>query len=60
MLDNAEMIRRLDAILYIDVICWECKREAALSNTVEREGRRYCYRCVGLAVGGPTLRERTP
>lgn len=35
-----------DAPLYIDVTCWQCKRTCALSNTIEREGRRYCQRCA--------------
>lgn len=33
------------AALYVDVYCWQCKKLAAMSNTVEIEGRRYCYRC---------------
>ena len=34
-----------DAPLYIDVTCYKCKRYVALSNTQEKDGRRYCNRC---------------
>ncbi len=43
-----EKIDRRDAILYVDVTCYDCERPVALSNTVERDGRRYCFRCAGL------------
>jgi len=34
-----------DAILHIDIFCYECKRRVAYSNTTEFRGRRYCNRC---------------
>ena len=34
-----------DAILWVDVYCYCCKRLIALSNTIEIDGRRYCFRC---------------
>ena len=34
-----------NAILYVDTICYECKRLVAYTNTVEYDGRRYCHRC---------------
>ena len=40
------VVDKKDASLYIDVTCWQCKREVAMSNTIEREGRRYCNRCA--------------
>jgi len=40
-----KLIPKKDAILYIDVFCYSCKRRVAMSNTIEIDGRRYCYRC---------------
>lgn len=45
---KSQEILQLDASLYMDVICWDCKKRCALSNAVERDGRHYCYRCAGL------------
>lgn len=42
---DLRQINELDAALYVDTVCYGCKRQIALSNTVERDGRRYCYRC---------------
>lgn len=50
--DASQMICKLDAVLYIDVTCWACKRSVALSNTREIEGRRYCDRCAELCSNG--------
>jgi hypothetical protein len=41
-----DVILKQDAPLYIDVICYDCKRLVALSNTNEFDGRRYCNRCL--------------
>lgn len=38
-------ITKLNAPLYIDIYCWNCKKLCALSNTVECDGRRYCEKC---------------
>lgn len=35
-----------DAILYVDVNCYKCKKLCALPNTTEIDGRKYCYHCV--------------
>lgn len=43
-----ETIPKNLAALYIDVYCWSCKKLCALSNTVEIEGRRFCYHCGGI------------
>jgi len=40
-----ESILKKDAVLYVDITCWKCKRRVALSNTIEYEGRRYCFSC---------------
>lgn len=37
-------IERLNAPLYIDVTCYECKRAVTLSNSIEIDGRKYCHR----------------
>jgi len=42
------MINKEDAVLCVDVTCYECKRTAALSNTVEIDGRRYCEKCIKI------------
>ncbi|KKK88326.1 hypothetical protein LCGC14_2744310 [marine sediment metagenome] len=39
-------ILKKDAPLYIDVACYVCGRRVAMSYTTERDGRRYCQRCV--------------
>lgn len=41
-------ILKNDAPLYIDVTCYRCNREVALSNTTEIDGRKYCPRCGEL------------
>ena len=33
------------ACLFIDVYCYKCKKLCAMSNTLEIDGRRYCYKC---------------
>jgi hypothetical protein len=48
-------INELDAPLYIDVYCYGCKRRVAMSNTIENDGRRFCYRCF-TAGGNDCLR----
>ncbi len=47
-MSETRMINEKDAPLYIDVICYGCKRRMALSNTHELDGRRYCFRCQGI------------
>ena len=42
-----KLILKKDAPLYIDVYCYSCKRLVAMSNTIEIDGRRYCYGCRG-------------
>lgn len=42
-----EKILKADAALYVDVVCYDCKRRVAMSNTSEVAGRRYCHRCIG-------------
>lgn len=39
------LIRREDAILHVDVYCYDCKRLVAMSYTIELDGRRYCWKC---------------
>ena len=38
-------MQKQDACLGIDVFCYCCERRVALSNTVEFDGRRYCFHC---------------
>jgi len=40
-----ETINVKDAVLYVDTYCYECNRRVALSNTIEFDGKRYCFRC---------------
>ena len=42
---SGRLIRKEDAPLHIDVYCYVCKRQVALSNTREIDGRRYCLTC---------------
>jgi len=42
---RGELVNKKDAVLYVDVYCWCCKRLVAMSNTVLIDGRRFCYRC---------------
>jgi len=44
-MSEERMINILDAILYVDIRCYKCKKEVALSNTHEIDGRRYCSNC---------------
>jgi len=44
-MNEPRMINILDAILYVDICCYKCKKEVALSNTREIDGRRYCSNC---------------
>ena len=41
-----EEIRKDDAILHIDIYCPKCKKLIAYSYTIEKDGKRYCQRCV--------------
>lgn len=41
-----DMIERKNAILYIDVTCYKCKRLIARSYCLVIDGRHYCQRCV--------------
>ena len=38
-------INTRDAVFYIDIYCYSCKRLVAYSNTIEVDGCRYCQRC---------------
>lgn len=42
-----EKILKADVVLCVDVVCYDCKRRVAMSNTYEIDGRRYCHRCTG-------------
>ena len=42
-----------DAPLYVDVACGVCGKRCALSNTVERAGRRVCWGCEWLVTPWP-------
>ena len=42
-----EKILKADASLCVDVVCYDCKRRVAMSNTCEIDGRRYCHSCTG-------------
>jgi hypothetical protein len=48
---DTAMIHKLDLPLYIDVTCYGCKRLVALSNCETLDGRNYCPRCSGNAIG---------
>ena len=50
-MDKIQMIPREDAPLYINIICYSCRRLVALSNTIEISGNRYCHRCLSYGVG---------
>lgn len=50
IIDGQEYILKKDAALYIDVTCWGCKKDAALSNTYSLDGRRFCWKCFGLHI----------
>ncbi|KKL69096.1 hypothetical protein LCGC14_2118380 [marine sediment metagenome] len=50
-MDKKQMISKEDAPLYIDIICYSCRRLVALSNTIEMDGRSYCHRCMSYGVG---------
>lgn len=43
-----EKILKRSASLYIDVTCYGCKRNVALSNTKKIYGRDFCYRCYDV------------
>ena len=49
-LEEARMINELDAPLHIDAICYSCRRIVALSNTIEKDGRKYCHRCLSYGI----------
>ena len=53
MLDqiSSALHEKLNAPLYIDVTCYDCKRCVAMSNTDELDGRRYCHRCFNKRSG---------
>ncbi len=51
MNDNYIQIHKYDVPLLIDVICYSCKRNSALSNTYETNGRRYCFNCYDKLFG---------
>ena len=40
------MIDRKNAILYVDVTCYKCKRLRAVSYCLQLHGRYYCQCCV--------------
>jgi len=42
-----EKIDPRDACLYIDVACYRCERKLAITNTIQKDGRYYCWFCVG-------------
>lgn len=41
-----DKINKLDAVLHVDTYCWKCEKAVALSNTIEFDGKRYCYSCA--------------
>ncbi len=43
--ENYTQVHKNDVPLLIDVTCYSCKRNVALSNTYEDDGRRYCFNC---------------
>jgi formylmethanofuran dehydrogenase subunit E len=45
-IDGVWLVRLSEACLYVDVTCYRCKRLAAMSNTREIDGRRYCHKCA--------------
>jgi hypothetical protein len=44
-MNNLRKVWLQDIPLLIDVHCYNCKRLAALSNTKEKDERKYCFRC---------------
>ena len=47
VVDEEMKIDVKDAILWIDIYCYSCRRLIALSYTTEFDGRRYCDKCFG-------------
>jgi len=59
---ESEKINKLDAILYVDVTCYRCKRSVAFSNTISYDGRNYCFRCSAMIkckICGKIIKENT-
>ena len=40
-----ELIRKQEALLHIDVMCYQCKRMFAFSYCIQYDGRNYCHHC---------------